>query len=194
MEVLYHPHPVLRYVTRPVVRVDKQLREFATSMVGLMVEENGAGLAANQVGLPFRMFVMRTETQHPVCFINPEVKPLGVAVAKNESCLSLPGLSVNVYRRPRCHFKAWVLNGDTVNGIITGLPARIIQHEMDHLDGIMISDRMSAHQKQYGNVVPELKLMESAWEKYPKEFPVDEFNELLYRYTDVKWPEKVETC
>ena len=189
MEVLTYPHPILRYVTRGVTRVDAEFREFVGRMRDVLLEENGLGLAANQVGLPFRLFLVHNDkSKSPLCFINPTVVPFGDLVSAPESCLSLPGVTVDVPRRARCEFKAWALNGDVVDEIVTGEMSRVIQHEMDHLNGILISDRLSEHQKQYGPVSPELRSMEKAWERYPRPFAASGFKELLYRYTDTDRP------
>ena len=116
-------------------------------MFELMYEANGVGLAANQVDLPLRFFIVNAagkpgEGEEHV-FINPVLsKPKG-SDEKEEGCLSLPGLFGEVTRPARIHVSAYSLQGEELEADLDGLLARVIQHETDHLDGVLFIDRLS---------------------------------------------------
>jgi peptide deformylase len=180
MEILNYPHPFLKFKTRPLVKVDQSIREVAAAMIDLMRSAGGMGLSANQVGLPFRMFVAEWEGSE-LCFVNPEVQAYGKSEVKSEGCLSFPGLALKVRRRTRCNFKAYDLVGNEINEEATGPLARLLQHEMDHLDGRLFIDRvdMSMQPKQ---VATELALWERSFMDNQPELPTTEFKELLGAY------------
>ncbi len=129
-------------------------------MISLMQEAEGIGLAAPQVGLPWRMFVAHvpespedersvgsdppTATPAPVVYINPVLSlPEGIVEPYDEGCLSLPNISGEVLRPPRITISATDLEGRPFTSRGAGLLARCWQHEIDHLDGVLILDRMS---------------------------------------------------
>jgi peptide deformylase len=115
--------------------------EFAQELVKTMYENNGMGLAANQVGYPFRVFAMRGHPENFVCF-NPKIVQLSeTMVLLEEGCLSYPGLIVKVKRPQHCKVRFTTPNGDTITRQFTGMTARIFQHEFDHLDGIRFYDK-----------------------------------------------------
>ena len=146
LSVIQYPHPTLRFESKPVRRVDKQLRDFAAQMLDLMYEHEGVGLAANQVNLPIRMFVLnatgkRGEGEEMV-LINPELQlPKGSDLMK-EGCLSLPGLRGTVRRPKSIRVSAYDLTGNPIEINADDFLARIMMHENDHLDGVMFFDRM----------------------------------------------------
>lgn len=116
-------------------------------MFQLMYDAKGIGLAANQVNLPIRMFVVNVlsdpEQGQEMVFINPVVsRPKGFA-EEQEGCLSLPGVYGDVKRPKQIHVSAYTLEGKPIDATVDGLLARVIQHELDHLDGVMFPDRMS---------------------------------------------------
>lgn len=147
LEVVHFPHPTLRHVSQPVKRVDKQLRDWVAEMFDLMYENEGVGLAANQVNLPYRLFVANPtgnsqETDAEQVFINPVLsKPKGQQEG-NEGCLSLPGVHADVMRAKQIHVEAYDLSGNLLEFELEGFPARVVQHEVDHLDGVMFIDRL----------------------------------------------------
>lgn len=148
LEVVHFPHPTLRHVSQPVKRVDKQLRNWVAEMFDLMYEHEGVGLAANQVNLPYRLFVANPtgnsqETDAEQVFINPVLsKPKGQQEG-NEGCLSLPGVHADVVRAKQIHVEAYDLSGNLLEFELEGFPARVVQHELDHLDGVMFIDRLT---------------------------------------------------
>lgn len=190
MEILTYPHPVLRFKTKLLKRVDNDVRQCATRMIAVMKSENGVGLSANQVGLPLSMFVTHWKGRDS-CFINPTIKSHGRVKSKEEGCLSFPDLQLDIKRQSKCHFTAWDLNGDKIDKEVSGDLCRILQHEMDHLQGTLFVDRISDFQRESRRVKYHLDGFEYAWKHYPRNFPTDAFNELLYQYCGVPRPEPV---
>lgn len=147
LSVIVHPHPTLRLKSKPILRVDDQLRDYITQMFELMYLSKGVGLAANQVNLPLQMFVVNPAGKpgegEEMVFINPVIsRPKGSEVAE-EGCLSLPGVFGEVVRAAEIDVEAFTHLGQRVKLRATGYLARILQHEFDHLQGVMFFDRMS---------------------------------------------------
>ena len=147
MQVIRYPHPVLKQACRPLKKVDAELVRIIREMFTLMYDTNGVGLAANQVGLPYRFFVMNQtgEAKHPeeeYVFLNPEItRGSGKPVLGEEGCLSFPKLYIEVPRAPKVTISAYNLQGEAVKMTFTGFAARIVQHEYDHLDGVRFFQR-----------------------------------------------------
>lgn len=149
MEIITYPHPTLRRVSKPLRRVDSELRTKIREMFDLMYAAKGIGLAANQVDLPLRFFIVNLEAKPDAgeewVFINPVVSlPRGGSEELEEGCLSLPGLYGQVVRPKQIRINAYSLDGQEIQTDATGLFARCIQHEFDHIDGVLFPDRMSA--------------------------------------------------
>lgn len=156
--------PVLHQVAKPVEKIDDALVDLAERMLHLMYETNGVGLAAPQVGKSIRMFVLDVEQpededghpipvsspgeiqllpQMPMAFINPEVTPVGTEESVfEEGCLSVPKLYAAVKRPTTIMLKATLLNGKEICMECGGFLARAIQHENDHLDGIVYVQKL----------------------------------------------------
>ncbi len=152
LSIIPHPHPTLRVCSRPIRRVDAQLRQIVAEMLDLMYEADGVGLAANQVNLPLRLFVANPtgnrEEGEELVLINPEIQfPKGNETAQ-EGCLSLPGLYGNVKRPKSVRVSAYDLSGNSIETEVDGFLARVIQHENDHLNGVLFFDRMSEEAKR----------------------------------------------
>ncbi|MDR2438615.1 MAG: peptide deformylase [Planctomycetaceae bacterium] len=148
MKVLNYPHPILKYKCKPVQRIDQELRDIVGEMFQLMYETQGVGLAANQVGLPYRLFVMNASGDHEkkeeeYIFVNPIILKKNGKSKDSEGCLSFPGIHADVIRPEFIEVESIALNGDVQHFQWTGRPARIVQHETDHLDGIGFVDRLS---------------------------------------------------
>lgn len=146
LEVILYPHPTLRFVSKPIKRVDADLRRIADEMIELMYESKGVGLAANQVDLPIRMFVANPAGEkgegEEFVIINPEIQlPKGNESAE-EGCLSLPGLVGDVIRPKSVRISAYDINGNPFEATLDGFLARVFLHEFDHLEGTMFFDRM----------------------------------------------------
>jgi peptide deformylase len=148
MQIVRYPHPALRFKSVPITQITEELREIVRAMFELMYSAEGIGLAANQVGLPYRLFVLNTtgkreEKDQEHVFINPEiVKRKGTEEAE-EGCLSLPKMYGQVRRAGEIVVEAFDLEGQGFELIIDDLPSRAIQHETDHLDGVLFIDRLS---------------------------------------------------
>ncbi len=147
MRIVTYPHPALRHKSKPVRRVDKQLRQIVEEMFQLMYEANGVGLAANQVDLPLRLFVINlaasaTEGEEQV-FINPVISLPRGNEEQEEGCLSIPGVYAPVKRPETIHFSAYDLSGNEITGEFNGMLSRVVQHETDHLEGVLFVDRLS---------------------------------------------------
>lgn len=142
--------PVLRTVARPVDGFDGELREEISWMGQLMHDALGVGLAAPQVGISHRLFVYRVEPDSPIIpVINPELEWTGDDTEiGEEGCLSIPGIQVEVERPVHIRVGGVDEYGEVVHIEAAGLEARVIQHEMDHLDGVLILDRTSKDQRK----------------------------------------------
>ena len=142
-QVRQYPDPVLRMRAHEIEEFDNDLRQLAERMTGLMGEAAGVGLAANQVGVLRRMFVFQpTVEDEPRAMVNPEiVERSEETVADDEGCLSMQGVLVPVERNLRVTIEARDLDGEEVRLELEGMSARVVQHELDHLDGTLIIDR-----------------------------------------------------
>ncbi len=148
MQIVQYPHPTLRHVSKPLKRVDAELHRLIREMFELMYEAKGIGLAANQVDLPYRLFVLNLESDPQArdlehVFINPVLTSRKGMAEAEEGCLSLPGLYADVRRPERVTLEAFTPGGQQVKMELDELFARAAQHEIDHLDGTLFIDRLS---------------------------------------------------
>jgi peptide deformylase len=142
--------PVLKTRARPVKWIDDALRDEIKRMGELMNDALGVGLAATQLGVLHRLLVYRVQQQAPVAaLINPEIEWRGddEEIAE-EGCLSLPAVLVDVERPIHVRVRALNENGEPIVVEASGLEARVIQHEIDHLDGVLILDRTTREQRK----------------------------------------------
>lgn len=135
--------PILREKARPVERFDSALARLAEDMLETMHEANGLGLAATQVGISSRVFVFEDGDAGSRILVNPELSEFAGEQTGDEGCLSLPGLYFPVTRAMQVHVDARDLKGDPVSFDAEELLARIVQHETDHIDGVLFIDRLS---------------------------------------------------
>jgi peptide deformylase len=147
LKVVPFPHPTLRHKSKPIRRVDADLVRMVREMFTLMYSSNGIGLAANQVDLPLRLFIVnlaaKPDEGEELVFINPVInKPKGNEESE-EGCLSFPGLYGPVSRPKQITVQAYNLKGEQIRAGLSGMLARVVQHEYDHLDGVLFVDRMS---------------------------------------------------
>jgi peptide deformylase len=142
--------PVLRTRARAVDRFDEELVREVARMGELMNDAIGVGLAATQLGVLHRLLVYRAHPQGPVAaLVNPELEWAGREVETlEEGCLSLPGVHVQVERPVFVRVRARDEYGEPVLVEASGLEARVIQHEMDHLDGVLVLDRISRSERK----------------------------------------------
>src|SRR5437588_1058987 len=141
--------PVLRTRAKPVERFDDELKHEIARMGALMGDALGVGLAATQVGVVHRLLVYRVVQGAPAAaLINPELEWTGSEKEPmEEGCLSLPGVLVDVDRPIHVRVRALDADGEEMVVEASGLEARVIQHEIDHLDGVLILDRTSREQR-----------------------------------------------
>jgi peptide deformylase len=142
--------PVLKEPTRPVTVFDSRLTKLAQVMMEVMERGEGVGLAANQIGVLSRVIVWKhpeSDTERYV-FVNPEIveRSEGCCTA-SEGCLSVPNATMEVSRAEEVVVEAQDLKGEPIRVHLTGLLARIAQHEIDHLDGTLILDRTSPEER-----------------------------------------------
>ncbi len=163
LPIVRYGDPVLRAKGKRIARVDDRVRELAENMIETMREANGVGLAAQQVGEVLRLTVIdvgaaedqsstmklngeevEAKSSMPLILLNPELKLSGETVIGVEGCLSFPEITADIARSSATVARAETLEGERVEIEATGLLARALQHEVDHLNGILFIDRMSA--------------------------------------------------
>ncbi len=147
-DIVLYGHDVLRERCRPLEpgRDDDFLEILLTDMRAVLREYNGLGLAAPQVGEPVRAFIAGDDTGLPLAghtvFLNPELEPFGPRVRAEEGCLSFPGVWADVERSHGVVIRALDRRWEPVTLELTGMAARLAQHEFDHLEGVLLVDRM----------------------------------------------------
>ena len=141
-QIRQYPDPVLRMQAPPVEEFDDDLRRLVARMGELMKDANGVGLAATQVGVLRRVFVFAPEEDQVAALVNPEiVRRSDEGETDDEGCLSIQGVTMPVERSTTVRIEGRDENGDEVGYDLEGTPARIVQHELDHLDGTLILNR-----------------------------------------------------
>ncbi len=153
-EIRTYPDPVLRNKTSRVERIDSTLDRLIEDMVETMRAAPGVGLAANQVGVPLQLAVIDLssredeEQRHPLLIIiNPEILSLEGSVIEEEGCLSIPDYAEKVKRAARVKVRAQDRTGKKFELEAEGLMAKALQHEIDHLNGLLFVDRLSSLKK-----------------------------------------------
>ena len=145
-QIRQYPDPALRMRANEVEDFDEALSKLVERLEHLLHDANGLGLASTQIGVLQRVFVFQPDPeQAPVTLVNPRlVEPSDERIADDEGCLSLQGVVIPVERHERVTVEAKGVTGEDVRLELEGLPARVAQHELDHLDGILILDRTTA--------------------------------------------------
>ena len=142
-QIRQYPDPVLRLEAQEVAEFDGDLKHLVERMIRLMQDARGVGLAANQVGILRRVFVIQADDEEePRALVNPSIVERSDELDEDdEGCLSMQGIAVSVERPVRIRVEARDEEGSPVTLELEGLPARVAQHELDHLDGVLILDR-----------------------------------------------------
>jgi len=152
LTILHHPDPRLRQAAKPVSVFDDALQNLINDMFETMYDAPGVGLAATQVGIPLRLAVMDCsgdkDKPEPMVMINPEVTESTERVEMEEGCLSVPGVADKVQRYNRLRLRALDRHGQAYELEAEGLMAQAIQHEIDHLDGKLYIDYLSAMKRE----------------------------------------------
>jgi len=145
LKILYYPDKRLREIALPVTEFNDALRKTIQEMISLLHADGAVGLAATQVGLPLRMFVMDVsrEQTEPVCLINPEIIEQSEEILQDEGCMSFPGVYLKILRPRKLTVSYQNEYGETQCMTAEDLMAQCIHHETDHLNGIMFIDRLS---------------------------------------------------
>jgi len=149
-QIRQYPDPVLRLEAQQVQDFDDDLKQLVERMARLMQDARGVGLAANQVGVLRRVFVLQPEDEpEPRALVNPSIVERSEESGEDdEGCLSMQGVVVSVERPVRIRLEASDEEGKPVTLELEGLPARVAQHELDHLDGVLILDRTSPEDRR----------------------------------------------
>ncbi len=145
-QILKYPDPVLKKKSEEVTEITDEIKRLAQDLKETMFARQGIGLAAPQVGIPKRIIVVQEKT--PLVFINPKiVKKSSETTLEQEGCLSFPGIFLKIKRANEIEIKALNEEGAKISFKSEGLMARVFQHEIDHLDGVLCIDRLSFWQK-----------------------------------------------
>ncbi len=148
LEIKKYPDPVLKKKAAPVKKVDPSIQTLIEDMTETMYQAPGIGLAATQVGELKRIIVFdlkpREEGRNPSCLINPEIIEAEGEQVLEEGCLSVPDYYTEVKRKARITVRGWDARGNPTQLSAEGILATVLQHEIDHLDGILFIDRISS--------------------------------------------------
>jgi peptide deformylase len=184
LEIVNFPHPALRYSSRPVTEIDDGLRATVRAMFDLMYAAKGIGLAANQVALPFRFFVLNLtadpdQPDKELVFINPEIVKRHSSVEDEEGCLSLPGLYAKVRRARKIRVRAYDLQGNLVEHEADELFSRAVQHETDHIAGKLFIDYLEPAARH--SVADKIRIFELAFRQAQSEGTIPPDDDLVRR-------------
>ena len=163
MELVYYPDPRLRETSKKIGTVDSQILEAIPEMFEIMYKARGIGLAGPQAGLGRRIVVANLsgdpkKKDEEQVFINPEIVGKVGELREEEGCLSLPGMAAQMQRAEKVLVRYQDLKGKWIEREAEMLESRLFQHEIDHLDGILIVDKMTpADRKQFGPLIKELE-------------------------------------
>lgn len=153
--ITHYPAEVLAKRAEPVEKIDDNIRQLVQKMADIMAENKGIGLAASQAGVPLRLFIISLDGDRETIkvYVNPTVTPLGEIDLIEEGCLSVPSVYTKIRRYKNCKVTATDLDGNEFTEDADGLYARALQHENDHINGMIIVDRMGTaarivHRKQ----------------------------------------------
>jgi peptide deformylase len=193
MDILPYPHPALRWKSKPVTEINDDLRRVVAEMFELMYAAKGIGLAANQVGLPYRLFILNlsadpAQKDEEVVFINPEILKRKGSAEGEEGCLSFPGMYGQVKRAAKIVIEAFDLKGECFEYSLDELAARAAQHETDHLDGVLFIDRLTdTARRELEPVIGDFDAQFRRWQSEGR-FATDETLKQELRQLEVKSP------
>ena len=142
LTVRLYGDPVLRQVAAPVADITPEIKRIIADMTETMWHQVGIGLAAPQVGLSYRILVMDDGQGAAQALLNPVIDSRSGTVREEEGCLSLPGIFAEVERARTIRVSAVDIDGKPISFEASGLKARVVQHELDHLDGVLFIDRL----------------------------------------------------
>ena len=151
--------PVLNQVTTTVENIDGRVAALAASMIETMYEAPGVGLAANQIGVQKRIFVY-DKGDGPVVVVNPIIVESDGEWTYEEGCLSVPGMSWEITRANAVHLTGFDLDGNEIDVQTDEFEGRIFQHEMDHLEGVLLIERLDADQRREAKKILRARLVQ----------------------------------
>ncbi|MBM4076190.1 MAG: peptide deformylase [Planctomycetes bacterium] len=178
LEIVLYPHPALRWKSKPIKTLDSDLERVVAEMFELMYAAKGIGLAANQVALPYRLFILNlagdpAEKSEELVFINPKFTRRKGTVEGEEGCLSFPGVYGNVKRSANVSIEAHNLKGECFEYMLDDLAGRAVQHESDHLDGVLFIDKMvEEDRRDKEGIVSDFEVQFRKWQaegRYPSD-------------------------
>jgi len=151
LEIVKYPDKILKTKTKPVKAITAEIKKLIKDMIETMKKNNGIGLAANQVGVPLRILVIsykdENKKDNDIVLINPVIQQKSGKIYEEEGCLSFPGLYLKIKRANYIKVKAVNDRGKQITIEGEGLISRVLQHEIDHLDGKTFLDRLSLLKK-----------------------------------------------
>ncbi|OSM06119.1 peptide deformylase [Magnetofaba australis] len=166
LPIVTAPDPVLKAKAKPVEAVTDEIRQLMDDMLETMYDAPGIGLAAPQVGVSKRIIVVDVDQsnpdkdgKNPMCFANPQIVASTGETSYDEGCLSVPDAIASVNRMEKITLKALDRNGDEVTLEADGLLSICLQHEIDHLDGVLFIDRISRLKREM--IIKKLKKMKA---------------------------------
>ena len=148
LNVVYYPDAPLTEKADPIDLIDAETPKLVADMLETMLAHDGVGLAGPQVGLKKRIFVLREPGGQPQCFINPELSEFEGSAVGEEGCLSIPRIYAEVPRAASVRVRAKNERGEDLDFVAKDFLARVIQHEFDHLEGIIFPDRLDIITRQ----------------------------------------------
>jgi peptide deformylase len=165
LEILKYPHPILKKRSKEIVGIDDEVKKLIQDMTETMYGSNGVGLAANQVGVPRRVIVVDASPHDPqqrfFALINPVIVSEEGEIEYEEGCLSVPECLEKVMRKRKVQVRGISPEGKEVEISEEGIVAIVLQHEIDHLNGILILDRMTPLKREiYRNKLKKEKRKE----------------------------------
>jgi peptide deformylase len=143
-QLTHYPADVLAKSASPVEKIDDNIRQLIVKMTDVMLKNKGVGLAAPQIGVPLRLFIISLDgnRESVKVYVNPAVTPIGELDSVEEGCLSVPNVFTKIKRYKKCKVIATDLDGKQFTEEAEGLFARALQHESDHINGVTIVSRM----------------------------------------------------
>jgi peptide deformylase len=149
MQIITLGNEILRQKADKIEKIDEEIEKLSEQMLEILVRDKGVGLAGPQLGIMKRIFVVHVEGDKKRVFINPSIIETSHETCKyEEGCLSIPGIYANVIRSESIKMQAWNEKGRPFTLEASGLIARIILHEYDHLEGILFLDRLTENKKK----------------------------------------------
>ena len=148
LPIVLYPDPILRRSAEEIVEIDADVTDLAEAMIAKMVECEGIGLAGPQVGRLDRIFTLKIGDHDPMVFINPEITATSAELSSyEEGCLSIPSQYADVQRPAELQIQAWNTRGRPFTIEVNDILATVIQHELDHLNGILFIDHLSERKR-----------------------------------------------